>query len=84
MERACEIFTTTMSEKIEQNQTRRKKRLNVYALALTVLTIVSVIADTLNITEFSFNKGWGLVLKIAVLIVLSVILIYFILEGREK
>jgi len=78
----CEIFTTIMTQKIEQNQVRREKRLNLYAMALTGLTIISVVADTINITEFSFTKGWGLAFRIALLIILAVLFIYLMLEGN--
>jgi hypothetical protein len=83
MASACEIFSSIMNEKIEQSQTRREKRLNVYALALTGLTIVSVVADTISIAEFSFNKGWGMVSRVGTLILLGVLAIYFFLEGRS-
>lgn len=83
MASACEIFSSIMSEKIEQSQTRREKRLNVYALAITGLTIVSVVADTISIAEFSLTKGWGMVSRVGTLILLGVLAIYFFLEGRD-
>ncbi|MDO9510760.1 MAG: hypothetical protein Q7J34_03290 [Bacteroidales bacterium] len=82
MSNACEIFTSIMNEKIEQSQNRREKRLNMYAMALTALTIVSVLADMLNISEFSDNRGWGLITRIGLILVVGVSAIYFILEGK--
>lgn len=82
MSAACEIFTSIMNEKIEQNQSRREKRLNMYAMALTALTIVSVLADMLSISEFSDNRGWGIIVRIGVILVIGISAIYFILEGR--
>jgi len=82
MASACEIFTNIQNEVLEQKQARRDKRLNVYAMALTALTIVSVLADMLSITSALEMKGWLILLKLGAILGLIILVIYLTFEGR--
>ncbi len=78
----CEIFTNIQNEFLQQKQARRDKRLNIYAMALTALTIVSVAADMMSINETLQLRGWNMLLKIAAIQGLIILFIYMIFEDR--
>jgi len=82
MASACEIFTNIQNEVLEQKQARRDKRLNVYAMALTALTIVSVLADMLSINAALEMSGWIMLLKLGAILGLIILVIYLTFEGR--
>jgi hypothetical protein len=82
MASACEIFTNIQNEVLEQKQARRDKRLNVYAMALTALTIVSVLADMLSINAVLEMSGWIILLKLGAILGLIILVIYLTFEGR--
>ena len=84
MASACEIFTNIQNEVIEQKQASRDKRLNVYAMALTALTIVSVLADMMSINEAIQGDKWTLLIKLAAILGLLVLVIYMTFEGRFR
>lgn len=79
---ACEIFTNIQNEVLEHKQARRDKRLNVYAMALTVLTLVSVLADMLSINAALMLGGWTMLLKLSAILGLVILVIYLAFEGR--
>jgi hypothetical protein len=78
----CEIFTNIQNEFLQQKQARRDKRLNIYAMALTALTIVSVAADMMSISDTLEQKGWHLLMKVAAIQGLIILLIYMVFEDR--
>jgi hypothetical protein len=80
----CEIFTNIQNEVIEQKQARRDKRLNVYAMALTALTVVSVTADMMSINEALAQRGWTILLKLFAIQGLLILIIYMAFEGKWK
>jgi hypothetical protein len=80
----CEIFTNIQNEIIEQKQSKRDKRLNVYAMALTALTIVSVTADMMSINEALSHRGWTILLKLIAIQGLLILIIYMAFEGKWK
>jgi len=81
---ACEIFTNIQNEVLDQKQAKRDKRLNIYAMALTALTIVSVMADMISIREAMEQKGYAILLKIGAILCLIMLIIYMLFEGRSK
>lgn len=84
MASACEIFTNIQNEVLEQKQATRDKRLNVYAMALTALTIVSVLADMMSINEAIQGDRWTLLIKLAAILGLLILVIYMTFEGRFR
>ncbi|HCT72376.1 MAG TPA: hypothetical protein DF409_16990 [Bacteroidales bacterium] len=84
MASACEIFTNIQNEVLEQKQASRDKRLNVYAMALTALTIVSVLADMMSINEAIQGDRWTLLIKLAAILGLIILVIYMTFEGRFR
>jgi uncharacterized membrane protein len=69
---------------LEQKQATRDKRLNVYAMALTALTIVSVLADMMSINEAIQGDRWTLLIKLAAILGLLILVIYMTFEGRFR
>ncbi|OPZ98815.1 MAG: hypothetical protein BWY72_00646 [Bacteroidetes bacterium ADurb.Bin416] len=81
---ACETFITIQNDVLEHEQANRDKRLNMYAMALTALTVISVMADLLSINDAVHTSGVSVVVKMGVLQLLVIFLIYLYFETKYR